>query len=77
MEGACICGDGGIEVIGDGWGDGPVSVLDELVDEFAGGGFVGADPIDVAVLGIGGVVIDIDDGCMGEDGLAGGAETLG
>ncbi len=77
LEGASICGDGGVEIIGDGGGDGPVGVLDELVDEFSGGGFVGADPIEVAVLGIGGVVVDIDHRGIREDGLAGGAEALG
>lgn len=77
LEGARVCADGGVEGGGDGRGDADAEVVQEALDDVAGGGAAGVDDVAVAVAGVGAVVVDVDfAGGGGEDGAGAVAEAF-
>src|SRR6266516_543688 len=69
-------GDSGEQAVSDGPGDGPAGVLEQAVDQFAGGRLFGGNPIEVGITGIAGVVIDVDERLSVCDAVARYAQAL-
>src|SRR5882724_8506986 len=76
LEGAGVGGDGGEKAIRDGRGDGPIGGLQEAEDDFTAGRLAGGDPVDVAIAGVAGVMVDIDEELAAANRVADLAETF-